>query len=62
MTAFAEFSPKSPLVLVGAGKMGGALLDGWLDRGLDPLDGDKPTDGLEFARQRKDQSECVLGA
>ncbi len=25
-----------PLVLVGAGKMGGALLSGWLDRGLDP--------------------------
>ena len=25
-----------PLLLVGAGKMGGALLDGWLARGLDP--------------------------
>ncbi len=25
-----------PLVLVGAGKMGGALLAGWLERGLDP--------------------------
>jgi len=25
-----------PLLLVGAGKMGGALLQGWLDRGLDP--------------------------
>lgn len=25
-----------PLVLVGCGKMGGALLDGWLERGLDP--------------------------
>lgn len=25
-----------PLILVGAGKMGGALLTGWLDRGLDP--------------------------
>src|SRR5437868_14939895 len=24
------------LVLVGAGKMGGALLEGWLDRGLSP--------------------------
>ncbi len=29
------FSPKSPLVLVGAGKMGAALLKGWLDGGLD---------------------------
>lgn len=25
-----------PLLLVGAGKMGGALLAGWLDRGIDP--------------------------
>ncbi|MGD9069931.1 MAG: pyrroline-5-carboxylate reductase [Methyloceanibacter sp.] len=25
-----------PLLLVGAGKMGGALLEGWLGRGLDP--------------------------
>jgi pyrroline-5-carboxylate reductase len=30
-----EFSPEQPLVLVGAGKMGGALLAGWLQRGLD---------------------------
>ncbi len=29
------FSPKSPLVLVGAGKMGAAMLRGWLDGGLD---------------------------
>jgi pyrroline-5-carboxylate reductase len=26
----------APLVLVGAGKMGGAMLEGWLARGLDP--------------------------
>jgi pyrroline-5-carboxylate reductase len=32
--AFA-FSPTQRLALVGAGKMGGALLKGWLDRGLD---------------------------
>ena len=25
-----------PLLLVGAGKMGGALLEGWLKQGLDP--------------------------
>ncbi|MEM7693421.1 MAG: pyrroline-5-carboxylate reductase [Pseudomonadota bacterium] len=30
------FSPQNPLVLVGAGKMGGAMLAGWLDKGLDP--------------------------
>ena len=25
-----------PLLLIGCGKMGGALLDGWIERGLDP--------------------------
>lgn len=30
------FSAASPLVLVGCGKMGGAMLTGWLDRGLAP--------------------------
>ena len=25
-----------PLLLIGAGKMGGALLEGWLKQGLDP--------------------------
>tara|TARA_R110002020_G_scaffold122787_4_gene278654 strand:+ start:2261 stop:3073 length:813 start_codon:yes stop_codon:yes gene_type:complete len=29
-------SPSSPLVLVGAGNMGGAMLNGWLDSGIDP--------------------------
>jgi pyrroline-5-carboxylate reductase len=28
--------PGGPVLLIGAGKMGGALLDGWLSRGLDP--------------------------
>ena len=36
MSLGTSFSPQSPLVLVGAGKMGAALLKGWLDRGLDP--------------------------
>jgi len=31
-----DFTPAAPLVLVGVGKMGGALLAGWLERGLDP--------------------------
>lgn len=30
------FSATAPLVLVGCGKMGGAMLSGWLDRGLSP--------------------------
>jgi len=34
--SLAFFSPSQPLALIGAGKMGGALLAGWLDRGLDP--------------------------
>ncbi|WP_412049759.1 pyrroline-5-carboxylate reductase [Hoeflea sp. Naph1] len=29
-------SPSAPLVLVGAGNMGGAMLNGWLDAGTDP--------------------------
>jgi pyrroline-5-carboxylate reductase len=31
-----SLSPAAPLVLVGVGKMGGALLSGWLASGLDP--------------------------
>jgi pyrroline-5-carboxylate reductase len=31
-----SFTPQRPLVLVGAGKMGGALLAGWLANGLKP--------------------------
>ncbi len=34
--SFAGLTPARPLVLVGAGKMGGALLAGWLARGLPP--------------------------
>lgn len=30
------FAKNAPLVLIGAGKMGGAMLTGWLDRGLAP--------------------------
>lgn len=29
-----DFSPDAPLVLVGAGKMGGAMLHGWVEAGL----------------------------
>ncbi|MCB1489889.1 MAG: pyrroline-5-carboxylate reductase [Bauldia sp.] len=29
-------TPERPLVLIGAGKMGSALLSGWLDGGIDP--------------------------
>lgn len=29
-------SPDQPLVLIGAGNMGGAMLNGWLDQGVDP--------------------------
>lgn len=44
-----------PLLLVGAGKMGGALLAGWLDQGLDPasvhIQDPQPADEVaKFAR------------
>lgn len=34
--SLAAVSPQRPLVLVGAGKMGGAMLAGWLAAGVDP--------------------------
>lgn len=36
MSLASVFSPNRPLALVGAGKMGGAMIAGWLDEGLDP--------------------------
>jgi pyrroline-5-carboxylate reductase len=36
MTLAALFDPERPLILAGAGKMGGALMSGWLSAGLDP--------------------------
>jgi pyrroline-5-carboxylate reductase len=35
MSLASVFSPQRPLALVGAGKMGGALLTGWFEEGLD---------------------------
>ncbi len=34
--ALSVFTPTQPLLLLGCGKMGGAMLDGWLAKGLDP--------------------------
>jgi pyrroline-5-carboxylate reductase len=50
------FTAASPLVLVGAGKMGGALLSGWLDRRLDPqavvvIDPSPPPDTAEILKR-----------
>src|SRR4051812_30907763 len=36
MAQAASYSLPARLVLVGAGRMGGALLEGWLSAGLDP--------------------------
>lgn len=35
-TDLSVFSPERPLLLLGCGKMGGALLNGWLAHGLNP--------------------------
>jgi pyrroline-5-carboxylate reductase len=35
MSLSSVFSPSKPLALIGAGKMGSALMSGWLDNGLD---------------------------
>jgi pyrroline-5-carboxylate reductase len=46
-----------PLVLIGAGKMGGAMLAGWLDQGLDPdgvviVDPHPSAESVAFAAER----------
>ncbi len=53
MTELTSLTPASPLVLVGAGKMGGAMLSGWLAAGLDPkavvaIDPAPPADSVEM--------------
>jgi pyrroline-5-carboxylate reductase len=58
MPLSASFSASNPLVLVGAGKMGGALLAGWLDRGLKPraalvIDPAPPADSVAFLAGKK---------
>jgi pyrroline-5-carboxylate reductase len=56
MSLASTFSASSPLVLVGAGKMGGALLKGWLDNGLDKravvvVDPAPPADSIAMLAQ-----------
>jgi len=53
MSLAAAFTPEKPLVLVGAGKMGTAMLRGWLDNGLDRravvvIDPKPPADSAAF--------------
>ena len=36
MAGLTDIGRKTPLILVGCGKMGGALIAGWLARGVDP--------------------------
>ena len=56
MSLATAFTPRHPLVLVGAGKMGSALLGGWLARGLDPkavvvVDPKPPADSAAMLRR-----------
>jgi pyrroline-5-carboxylate reductase len=58
MTLAFSFSPTSRLALVGAGKMGGALLKGWLDNGLDKravlvVDPSPPPESVVFLADAK---------
>src|SRR5260221_4403151 len=53
MTLSSSFTLQRPLALIGAGKMGSALLTGWLDRGLDPkavmiVDPSPPLDSIAY--------------
>jgi pyrroline-5-carboxylate reductase len=58
MPSFSSFTAARPLVLVGAGKMGSALLKGWLARGLKPraafvIDPVPPPDSAAFLAAEK---------
>lgn len=51
--SLSALSPSAPIVLIGAGKMGGALLTGWLAGGLDPkavvvVDPNPPAETLDL--------------
>jgi len=54
--SLSALSPSAPIVLIGAGKMGGALLTGWLAGGLDPravvvVDPNPPAETLDLLAQ-----------
>jgi pyrroline-5-carboxylate reductase len=57
-----ELQGAEPLVLLGAGKMGGAMLDGWLERGLDPRQVRVIDPHLDAARASELRSRGVLVA
>jgi pyrroline-5-carboxylate reductase len=63
-TLSSAFTRHRPLVLVGAGKMGGALLSGWLDRGLKPdavrvIDPSPPADSAAFLAEAGIEAQAV---
>jgi pyrroline-5-carboxylate reductase len=58
MSLSSTFSSTTPLALIGAGKMGGALLSGWLESGLDPkavivVDPAPPEDSVAFLERAR---------
>jgi pyrroline-5-carboxylate reductase len=46
---------KTPIILIGAGKMGGALLKGWLARGIKPITvvAPRPSDAIKALARKK---------
>ncbi len=59
-----SFTTNRPLVLVGAGKMGGALLAGWLERGLRPdavrvIDPSPPEDSASLLARAGIEAQAV---
>ncbi|MCC6982789.1 MAG: pyrroline-5-carboxylate reductase [Bauldia sp.] len=67
MSSFPTITPARPLVLVGAGKMGAALLAGWLRRGLDPkavivVDPAPPEDSRAILREAGIVSQATVPA
>jgi pyrroline-5-carboxylate reductase len=63
-TLSSAFTKNRPLILVGAGKMGGALLAGWLERGLKPdavrvIDPSPPADSVAFLAQAGIEAQAL---
>ncbi len=58
---FMGLDPKAaaPLVLIGAGKMGGAMLSAWLGKGLDPAGVTIIDPGLDDARRRELEQQGI---
>jgi pyrroline-5-carboxylate reductase len=52
---------KGPVLLVGAGRMGGALLKGWIEKGIGPLAAVEPAPSLHLRKLARADSIAFFG-